>query len=95
MSLTREEVKHVARLARLELDDAQLDRVTKQLDAILEYVAQIEALSTDDVEPMAHPIALRNVLREDALKPSLPREEALRNAPKQRQGFFEVPRIIQ
>ena len=94
MSLTREQVRHVALLARLAVPDEQLDRVTGELVAILRYVEKLNELDTRDVEPLSHPAALSNVFRPDARTPSLPREEALRNAPRRRLGQFEVPRIL-
>lgn len=94
MALTREQVQHVALLSRLALTDEQTDKIAHQLDAILGYIEKLNELDTTGVEPLSHPLKLQNVLRDDKLAPSLDREEALKNAPKQRQGFFEVPRII-
>jgi aspartyl-tRNA(Asn)/glutamyl-tRNA(Gln) amidotransferase subunit C len=89
------EVKHVAKLARLALDDATLARFTGQLEQILEYVDQIGRLDVSaGVEPMAHAVPLHNVLREDIVEPSLPIELVLQNAPETDGRFFKVPKVI-
>ena len=95
MALTREQVQHVALLSRLALTEEQVGRMTSQLDAILGYVEKLKELDTTGVEPLSHPLPLQNVFREDKPAASLDRREALANAPRQRMGFFEVPRIIQ
>ncbi len=94
MSLTRKEVEHVALLSRLALTDEQIEQMTHQLKAVLGYIEKLGELNTDDVAPLSHPMPIHSVFREDVRQPSLPREVALKNAPKQRMGFFEVPRII-
>ena len=86
-----EQVRKVARLARLDLSDADLGVMAKQLSAILEYVDQLKALNTDGVEPMAHAVPVQNVVRADVVQPSLPRTEALQNAPRADGRFFLVP----
>ena len=91
MAITRDEVLHVARLARLELTDDEIDRFTDQLSAILEAVAKVSELDLSDVEPTAHPLDLVNVWSEDEPRPSLPVDEALANAPDRQDGFFKVP----
>jgi aspartyl-tRNA(Asn)/glutamyl-tRNA(Gln) amidotransferase subunit C len=91
MAITRDEVLHVARLARLELTDDEVDRFTEQLSAILEAVAKVSELDLSDVEPTAHPLDLVNVWAEDEPLPSLPVDEALANAPDRHGGFFKVP----
>jgi aspartyl-tRNA(Asn)/glutamyl-tRNA(Gln) amidotransferase subunit C len=91
MAITREEVLHVARLARLELTDDEIERFTEQLSAILEAVAKVSELDLADVEPTAHPLDLVNVWAADDPRPSLPAEEALANAPDREAGFFKVP----
>jgi aspartyl-tRNA(Asn)/glutamyl-tRNA(Gln) amidotransferase subunit C len=88
------EVRKVARLARLDLSEADLATMTTQLSAILEYVGQLTELNTDGVEPMAHPLPLKNVFRPDELRPSLPVDEALRNAPSRSGDYFAVPAIL-
>jgi aspartyl-tRNA(Asn)/glutamyl-tRNA(Gln) amidotransferase subunit C len=94
MTLTREEVLHVADLARLSLKAEEVDRLTRQLNDILAYVAKLQEVDTEGVPPMAHAVPVFNVFREDAVTPSLPREEGLANAPAQEEGTFVVPRII-
>lgn len=92
--LTRNEVAHVARLARLELTDDELDTFTGQLAAVLDHAADVEALEIDDVPPTAHPLPLINVLRDDVVRPSLDRDEVLAAAPQAQDGRFVVPRIL-
>lgn len=92
--LTREEVAHVALLARLEVTEAELDTFTEQLADILGHADDIEALDVDSVEAMAHPLGLINVLREDVVVPSLDRDEVLSQAPSAEDGRFRVPRIL-
>ncbi|HET6641699.1 MAG TPA: Asp-tRNA(Asn)/Glu-tRNA(Gln) amidotransferase subunit GatC [Gaiellaceae bacterium] len=91
MAITRDEVLHVARLARLELRDDEIARFTEQLSAILEAVAKVSELDLSDVEPTAHPLDLVNVWSEDEPRPCLPVDEALANAPEREAGFFKVP----
>jgi len=92
--ITLDDVRHVAKLARLALDEAHLEKYTRQLEGILGYVAQIEKLDVSGVQPMAHALPLHNVLRQDVVEPSLPLEEVLRNAPETDGPFFKVPKII-
>ena len=94
MALSREDVAHVAALARLGLTDNELTRMQDQLSSILEHIAALEALDTAAIPPTAQVIALSNVMREDAVAPSLPREAVLANAPRQSQGFFEVHAVL-
>jgi aspartyl-tRNA(Asn)/glutamyl-tRNA(Gln) amidotransferase subunit C len=89
-----EEVRKVARLARLELSESDLQKMTEQLTNILSYVDQLSELNTDGVEPMAHPLPLQNVFRDDELKPSLKVDEALANAPNRLGNFFGVPAVL-
>ncbi|HEY2901412.1 MAG TPA: Asp-tRNA(Asn)/Glu-tRNA(Gln) amidotransferase subunit GatC [Polyangia bacterium] len=89
-----EEVREIATLARLRLTDQEVDRMTVDLDAILGYVAALKELDTTDVEPMTHAVPFDCPLRPDATAPSLPLDEALRNAPRRAESFFQVPRII-
>jgi aspartyl-tRNA(Asn)/glutamyl-tRNA(Gln) amidotransferase subunit C len=92
--LTADDVRHVAKLARLALDDEQLARFTPQLESILGYVDQIRAVDVSGVEPMAHALPLANVLREDVVEASLPIEKVLQNAPETDGRFFKVPKVI-
>jgi aspartyl-tRNA(Asn)/glutamyl-tRNA(Gln) amidotransferase subunit C len=89
--IDREQVVHVARLARLELSEAELDRMAGELSGILEHVDRITALELDGVEPTSHVVALANVLRADEPDPCLPRDVALEPAPDPAEGAFRVP----
>ncbi|MGB9691622.1 MAG: Asp-tRNA(Asn)/Glu-tRNA(Gln) amidotransferase subunit GatC [Candidatus Sumerlaeaceae bacterium] len=93
--IDRETVRHVALLARLEFSDEELDRFAHELGDILEYVAKLEGLDTTDVAPTSHSLPLANVMRDDVVKPSLPKEQALANAPDAEDGCFKVPQVIQ
>lgn len=93
MAITREDVVHVARLARLELSEGELERMREQLSAILDAVGKVAELDLEGVEPTAHPLDLVNVLADDEPRPCLPREEALANAPDPEDGFFGVPAV--
>jgi aspartyl-tRNA(Asn)/glutamyl-tRNA(Gln) amidotransferase subunit C len=91
MAISKDDVVHVARLARLELTGDELDRFAGQLDAILEAVGKVSELDLSGVEPTLHPLELSNVWAEDEPKPSLPVEAALANAPEVEDGAFRVP----
>lgn len=93
--ITKEQVNHVANLARLEFDEEQIEKFTKQLDDIISLAESLNELDTTNVEPTSHVLDIRNVLREDKAKPGLPREEVLKNAPDQKDGQFRVPSIIE
>jgi aspartyl-tRNA(Asn)/glutamyl-tRNA(Gln) amidotransferase subunit C len=93
--ISRAEVEHVARLARLQLTDDELERMREQLSAILQYIDKLRALDTESVEPTSHAVPLVNVMREDQVEPCFPREEMLANAPDRAGEFFRVPRIIE
>ncbi|MCD4535911.1 Asp-tRNA(Asn)/Glu-tRNA(Gln) amidotransferase subunit GatC [Nocardioides sp. cx-169] len=92
--ITREEVAHLADLARIDLDDAELDHLAPQLSVILESVASISGVAGEDVPPTSHPMPLTNVFREDVVTPSLTAEQALSGAPASDQQRFMVPRIL-
>ncbi|HEY3833516.1 MAG TPA: Asp-tRNA(Asn)/Glu-tRNA(Gln) amidotransferase subunit GatC [Acidimicrobiia bacterium] len=93
-ALTRADVVHVARLARLALSDEEIDELTPQLAGILAHAAQIAALDTGDVPPTSHPLPLVNVLRADEPRPCLDRDEVLAGAPEAVDDRFLVPRIL-
>lgn len=95
MKITGKEVRYVADLARLELSAEEVEQFTSQLNGILEYMEQLDELDTDQVEPMAHVLPLKNVLRDDVAAPSLGREATLANAPEADKGHFVVPKIIE
>ena len=92
--ISRADVVHVARLARLELTEEELDRYVDQLGAVLDHAADVAALDTSGVPPTAHPLPMENVLREDGARPSLDRDEILREAPDSDGTRFRVPRIL-
>ena len=93
VTLSREDVIHVARLARLELTEAEVDLFTAQLRTVLDHAADVAALDLAHLEPSSHPIAMVNVLRPDEPQPSLDREEVLAAAPAVEDHRFRVPRI--
>lgn len=92
--ITREDVAHVARLARLVIDDDELDLFTGQLASILGHAADVEALDLHDVPPTAHPYPLENVVRADEVRPCLDRDEVLAQAPSAEAGMFRVPPVL-
>jgi aspartyl-tRNA(Asn)/glutamyl-tRNA(Gln) amidotransferase subunit C len=94
MAVTIKDVEHVAQLARLSFTEEEKEKLTAQLNEILQYMEQLNSLDTSHVEPLSHVIELQNVFREDILKPCLTREEALRNAPAKTEKFFKVPKVI-
>lgn len=89
-----ETVRKVAKLSRLKLKDEDVHRYATQLTSVLGYVAQLNEVNVAGVEPMAHPLPLSNVLREDAAQPSLPLEQVLANAPAKEGPFFAVPKVL-
>lgn len=91
--ITKQQVEHVANLARLELSEEEKELYTKQLSKILDYIDQLNEVNTCGVEPMTQPIPIVNVMREDITKKQFTREEILKNAPHEEYGFFRVPKI--
>jgi aspartyl-tRNA(Asn)/glutamyl-tRNA(Gln) amidotransferase subunit C len=94
MKISKEDVIHVAHLARLELDEAAVEKFSHQIGTILDYVDTLNRLDTTGVSPTSHAIFLTNAFREDEIKPHLDLELALSNAPEKNEGTFSVPRII-
>lgn len=92
--ITLEDVRHVARLSRLALDEDRMRKFAVQLETILGYVDKLGALDVSGVEPMSHALPIHNVLREDVIEPSLPLEKVLQNAPDVEGPFFKVPKVI-
>ena len=92
--LTPDDVKKVAKLARLSLEDADVARLTGQLESILGYVNKISQVDVTGVAPLAHALPLHNVLREDVVEPGLPLDAVLKNAPDTDPPFFKVPKVI-
>lgn len=95
MSIDRKAVDHVARLARLDLSEAERDKMLSELQQILGHAEKIQALDLDDVEPMSHSVPMVNRVRADEVKPSLTQAEALANAPEVEDHRFKVPRIME
>jgi aspartyl-tRNA(Asn)/glutamyl-tRNA(Gln) amidotransferase subunit C len=94
MAITRAEVAHLARLSRLALNDAELDRLASQLDVILGAVARVGEVAADDIPPTSHSVPLTNVFRPDEVRPSVDRAAVLAAAPAAEQDRFRVPRIL-
>lgn len=94
MSITRQNVEHVANLAKLRLTDTEIDNYTKQLGDILTYMEKLDELDTSDIEPLSHVMDVTNAFRDDEPQKSLARDEALSNAPKSDGEFFVVPKVI-
>ena len=92
--LSKKEVEHIAWLAHIELSDKEKALFTEQFNEILDYFKKIDEVDTEGVEPTYHVFDLTNVYRTDETKPSLPTEEALRNAPKKEKKFLKAPRIV-
>ncbi|PLX78916.1 MAG: Asp-tRNA(Asn)/Glu-tRNA(Gln) amidotransferase GatCAB subunit C [Desulfuromonas sp.] len=95
MKLTREQAAQVAKLARLDLPEAELSKLATQMDAILAYVDKLNELDTDGIEPMSHAVPMDNAFREDQIKPSIGLERALKNAPAAKDDCFQVPKVIE
>ena len=95
MALTPEDVENIARLARLKLSEREKIEFARQLDQILEHFRHLQRLDTQAVPPTSHPLPLLNVFREDAVSPSLTREQVLANAPDRDEHYFIVPRIVE
>ena len=94
MSLSADQVRWVAHLARLELAEDELAALTRDLAAIVDYVNQLQAVNTDSVEPLAHAIEISDVFRDDAPVPSLPVDQALANAPQRQGDYYAVPAVL-
>lgn len=94
MKISRKEVEHVAGLAKLNMSEEELVRMTEQLDTILSYVAKLDELDTRGVDPTTHAFSINNAFREDEMQDSLPRDEALANGPNVNGEAFVVPKII-
>ncbi len=88
-------LKHIARLARLHFKDQELKVYESQVEGILKFIDELKQVNVEGVEPTSHPMAIKNVFREDEIKPSLAIEEILKHSPKSRGRFFEVPKIIE
>ena len=93
--IERKDVEHVARLTRLALTEAELERMREQLNSILAHLDTLRAVPTEGVEPTSHAVDVVNVMREDQVEPCLPQDSVLANAPDRSGEFFRVPRIIE
>ncbi len=94
MSLSSDDVRWVAHLARLQLSEDERRQMTEHLSAILDYVQQLQKLDTDGVQPLAHPLDVHDVFRPDEPQPSLDVDSALQNAPKRKDAFYSVPAVL-
>lgn len=88
-------VEYTAKLARMKLNSDEITSLSSQLSGILKYVEKLNEVKTDDIQPTSHVLPLKNIYRQDKVKPSLKSEDALKNAPQKEGGFFKVPRIIE
>ena len=95
MKIARQEVEHVANLARLALDEIELDQITDQMNQILGYVEKLNELDTEGIIPTAHAVPVENAFREDFVRPSIGHDKALKNAPDATENCFRVPKIIE
>jgi aspartyl-tRNA(Asn)/glutamyl-tRNA(Gln) amidotransferase subunit C len=95
VSLTKEQVQHIATLARLQLEDGEFDDVVEKLSNIVEFVDQLQAAPTDDVVPMAHPLNMSQRLRPDAVTETDQRDFVQQNAPSTEEGYYLVPKVIE
>ncbi len=95
MKISRAEVEHVSRLARLALNDQELDAIRQDMDDMLGYVDQLNQLDTTGITPTAHAVPMENAFREDVVKPGFSRDQALANAPDPDPSGFRVPRVIE
>ena len=93
--ITKEQVKHVAHLARLSVTEEDVEQFTEQLDAIISFAEQLNELDTEGIEPTTHVLDVKNVLRDDVVKESLPIEAVLKNAPDEQDGQVKVPSILE
>ena len=95
MKISKKEVEHIAKLARLEFTEDELNRFTEQLSTILNYVSKLNEINTENIEPTSHVIEIKNCFKKDEAKESLPVDISLRNAPLREKNFFKVPKIIE
>lgn len=93
--ITEKDVRYIAALARIHLKDDEVNHLTQDLEAILGYIAKLNKLDVANVEPTSHVLPMKNVYRDDIIKPSLPQKEALRIAVEQAKGAFKVPKVIE
>ena len=94
MSLTKTDIEKIAVLAKLRLNENEIEEFTGDMNKILDYMDKLNELDTENIQPLSHPLEGKNVFREDKLKKSIDREDALKNAPKKTEEFFKVPKVI-
>ena len=94
MSVTKNDVEHIAKLAKLEIKEDEINDFTTQLNKVLEYVDKLNELDTENVKPLSHPVEGENVFREDVLKNSISTDEALKNSASKTEEHFKVPKVI-
>lgn len=94
MPITREDIEPIAKLAKLNFGNDEMEEIVSSVDTLLAHFAKLQELDTSDVEPLSHPHEIVNVFREDRIKPSLPVDKALENAPDKLGHFFKVPKVI-
>jgi aspartyl-tRNA(Asn)/glutamyl-tRNA(Gln) amidotransferase subunit C len=90
-----ETIRHIALLSRIELEDSEVEALSTEMTAIIDYFDKLKELKTEDVEPLSHALDLTNILAEDTALPSLPRDKALANAPDRDGGLFRVPKVLE
>lgn len=95
MAIDKETVKYAANLARIELQQKELEKLAGQLHGILDFIDKLKKADINNISPTSHILPLNNVLREDELKESLPQEKALKNSPRKEGSFFSVPKVIE
>lgn len=95
MQVSKQEIEHVAKLARLNLTEQEKDKFSNEMSGIITFVDKLNELDTTGVEPTAHVIPIQNVFREDNIEPSYNREKILQNAPSQKEGCFLVPKVVE
>lgn len=95
MKITKEQVEHVAHLARLNLTESEKEQMTKDMENIIDFASQLNQLDVTNVEPTAHVIPINNVFRKDEVVASMDRKLLLSNAPEQAQGCFSVPKVVE
>ena len=93
-AMSRDDVAHLAKLARIEMTPAELDHMASELDQILGAVKRVQEVTTADISPTSHPLSMSNVFRDDVVKPSLSNDEALSGAPAKAEDRFKVPQIL-
>ena len=93
--ISKDDVKYIASLSRIHLRDEEVEHLTKDLSGILDYITKLESLDTSNTEPTSHVLPLKNVYREDKVKPSLTQEQSTSFAVQKHEGFFKVPKVIE